>query len=246
MPNYGAEPNRENSHHLDPGDARTAQFPTGNGQGDDVQVGSETGYRWLSFPWSWGRWIGTGAAVGLGVLTYVLYLRARLPAGPSSLLGFVYALAGTWCFLHALCLSFLKDRARSGGRLGQLYALLQGHFSYALLSLVLLVLHSFGRMDPHLSGTYALVALIALVASGYLGKGLDQLLPRLIARELNTELVGAAPLHTDTTRRIARHYTLLTRWRQVHRVLAILALGLIVWHLVFVLEMYLTGQLPVP
>ena len=236
MPNANGQ---ENSHHLGHRAPLLPQFPSGNSRGDTV---SETGYPWLSFSWPWGRWVATGGVVGLGVLTYVLYLRARLPAEPSSLLGFTYALAGTWCFLNALSLSLLRDRARAGGRLGRLYAFLQGHFSYALLSLVLLALHSFGRMDPHLSGTYALVALIALVASGYLGKALDQLLPRLITRELANELVGSAPAQG----RSARYHSLITRWRQVHRALALLAGGLIAWHLFFVLELYLTGQLPVP
>jgi len=212
--------------------------------------------------------------VSLAVATYVLYLRAGLPAVPASLLGLGYALAGTGCFLCALCGYRAQRRARRVSRLGHLHTLLEWHYSYGVLALALLALHSFGHMDPHLSGTYAGFSLFALVGSGYLGRVLDHLLPRLAAMEVNRALAGEAdvlarmappvnlaPLLGPTRqlrdparpegdasalRRVAFYRSLRACWRRCHIALAGLACILTVWHLAYVIWLFLTGRLSVP
>ncbi len=236
----------------------------------------ETGYPWFSLSWprDWGRLGATAGVVSLAVATYVLYLRAGLPAEPASLLGLGYALAGTGCFLCALCGYRAQRRAHPVSRLGHLHTLLEWHYSYAILALALLALHSFGHMDPHLSGTYAGFSLFALVGSGYLGRVLDHLLPRLGAMEVNRALAGEAdvlarmappvnlaPLLGPTRqlrdparpasdasalRRVAFYRTLRACWRRCHIALAGLACILTVWHLAFVTWLFWTGRLSVP
>jgi hypothetical protein len=236
----------------------------------------ETGYPWITLSWpsDWGRLGATAGVVSLAVATYELYLRAGLPAEPSSLPGLGYALAGTGCFLCAPCGYRARRRVRPVSRLGHLHTHLEWHYSYALLALALLALHSFGHLDPHLSGTYAGLSLLALVGSGYLGRVLDHLLPRLAAMEVNRALAGEeealtlmtppvnlAPLlgptrqlrdparpvrEASALRRVTFYRSLRASWRRCHIALAGLACILTVWHLAFVMWLFLTGRLSVP
>jgi hypothetical protein len=236
----------------------------------------ETGYPWFSFSWptNWSRLGITAGVVSLAVATYVLYLRIKLPAEPASLPGLGYALVGTGCFLCALCGYRACRRARPTSRLGYLHTRLEWHYSYAILALALLTLHSFGHMDPHLSGTYAGLSLLGLVGSGYLGRALDHLLPRLAAMEMNRALAGEAdvlalttpavnlaPLlgpirqlrdparpasDADAMRRVTFYRSLRACWRRCHIALAGLACILTVWHLAFVTWLFLTGRLFIP
>jgi hypothetical protein len=48
-------------------------------------------------------------------------------------------------------------------------------------------MHSFGNFNPR-TGTYALYGMIALVISGFVGRTLDRVIPRLIAREVRKAL----------------------------------------------------------
>src|SRR5260370_17750055 len=50
-------------------------------------------------------------------------------------------------------------------------------------------MHSFGNFNPR-SGTYALYGMIALVVSGAVGRFLDRLMPRLIARQVHKALTA--------------------------------------------------------
>ncbi len=236
----------------------------------------ETGYPWFSPSWprNRGRLGATAGVMSLAVATYVWYLRTGLPAEPASLLGLGYALVGTGCFLCSLCGYRSRRRAHPISRLGHLHTLLEWHYSYAILALALLALHSFGHMDPHLSGTYAGFSLLALVGSGYLGRALDHLLPRLAAMEVNRALAGEADVLTRTTppvnlafllgptrqlrdparpasdagalRRVAFYRSLRAYWRRCHIALAGLTCILTVWHLAFVIWLFLTGRLSVP
>jgi len=236
----------------------------------------ETGYPWLSLAWpsDWGRLGATTSVVSLAVATYILYRQSGQPAEPASLPGLGYALAGTGCFLCALCGYRRRRRARPVSRLGHLHTRLEWHYSYALLALALLALHSFGHMDLRLSGTYAGLGLLALMVSGYLGRALDHLLPRLAAMEVNRALAGEADALSHTTpevnlapllgptrqlrdparpasnasalRRVTFYRTLRACWRRCHIALAGLTCILTVWHLAFVTWLFLTGRLSAP
>ncbi len=121
---------------------------------------------------------------------------------------------------------------------------------------------------------YAGFSLLALVGSGYLGRVLDHLLPRLAAMEVNRALAGEAdvlarmappvnlaPLFgptrqlrdparpasdADALRKVAFYRTLRACWRRCHIALAGLTCILTVWHLAFVTWLFCTGRLSVP
>lgn len=236
------------------------------------------GYPWFSFsrPRHWGRLAVTIGMISLGVITYVWYLQTGLPTVPTSLPGLAYALAGTVCFLCALCLYWLQRRLRLNYRFGLLHRRLKWHYSYALIGTVLLAFHSFGYMDSHLSGTYALLSLLMLVISGYIGRFLDRLLPRLSAVEVCRMLTeGAAPstgslpsrtttnlalppgpirlpspalpdAQTSAARKVALYRSLRVIWKRCHIILAGLACVMTAWHLGFVIWLFLTRQLTIP
>lgn len=57
------------------------------------------------------------------------------------------------------------------------------------MALVLLFLHSFGNFNPR-TGTYALYAMVALAISGFIGRWLDHIMPRLITEEARKALTA--------------------------------------------------------
>jgi hypothetical protein len=72
-------------------------------------------------------------------------------------------------------------------RVGQLNGSLQWHISFGIIALALLFLHSFGHFNPR-TGTYALWGMIALVISGIIGRALDRIVPKLIAKQVKHAL----------------------------------------------------------
>lgn len=127
--------------------------------------------------------------LGGGLGLYLWWGRFNADNSPDSLLGYAFAFGGIACFLLAgICYS-LTCRARRRA-IGKLNAALNWHIGFGLMGLGLLILHSFGNFNPR-SGTYALYGMLALVMCGIVGKGLDRLIPRLIAREVRKALTGS-------------------------------------------------------
>ena len=84
------------------------------------------------------------------------------------------------------CCIAIRRHARKRG-IGQLNKALNWHIFLAIIGLFLLAMHSFGDFNPR-TGTYALYGMIALVISGFVGRVLDRLMPRLIASEVRKAL----------------------------------------------------------
>src|SRR5207247_2862311 len=105
---------------------------------------------------------------------------------PNGIVGLSYALAGI-TFLLLAAVGYGIRRRSSRGSLGQLNAALNWHVFFAIMGLALLVMHSFGNFNPR-SGTYALYSMIALAVSGFLGRVLDHVMPRLMAGEVHKAL----------------------------------------------------------
>ena len=126
--------------------------------------------------------------IGIGGALFVWYTHTGGDPFPDSTVGLGYATAGTLCLILATILYTLRRRARRRG-IGQLNAALQWHIAFAVTGLLLLFMHSFGHFNPR-SGTYALYGMIALVISGFIGKLLDAILPRLIAQEAQKALTA--------------------------------------------------------
>jgi hypothetical protein len=125
---------------------------------------------------------------GAGLAFCLWYSRYGSDPTPDSLVGLAYAVAGTILLLLAGLLYSLRRRARKKV-IGGLRSALGWHMFFALTGLTLIFCHSFGNFNPR-SGTYALYGLIALVVSGLVGRALDRLMPRLIAREASKALTA--------------------------------------------------------
>lgn len=148
------------------------------------------GYPWLFF--SAGRSWVSGLIVTLAVIVSagVFYVWDELfgnDASPDSIVGYTYAIAGTLCLVLATVLYGWRRRSRNKRVLGQLNAALNWHIFLAIIGLALLLMHSFGNLNPR-TGTYALYGMIALTVSGVVGRILDRLMPRLIANEVDKAL----------------------------------------------------------
>src|SRR5205085_12512100 len=120
---------------------------------------------------------------------YLSYIHNSNDAAPDSIAGLGYAILGTTSLLLAGILYSIRRRSRNKRALGQLNTALNLHVFFAIIGLALLFMHSFGNFNPR-TGTYALYGLIALVISGFVGRALDHLMPRLIARQVHTALTA--------------------------------------------------------
>lgn len=132
------------------------------------------------------RLLVTILILGAGIAFYAWYSRTSPDASPDSIAGYGFAILGTLFAIMAGVL-FSRRRRQPKKRVGQLHASLQWHMCFAVIALVFLFLHSFGNFNPR-TGTYALYGMIALAVSGFIGKMLDRLVPRLIAGEANRAL----------------------------------------------------------
>lgn len=149
----------------------------------------ETGYPWLFFHRGRSRASGlviTIIVCGLSVAFYVWYSQSGYETTPDSWAGLGYAVIGTVFLILAAVLYSIRRRLRQRV-VGQLNASLNWHVLLAMMGLVVLFLHAFGHFAP-ISGTFALFSMIVLVISGFVGRVLDHLLPRLIAREVDKVL----------------------------------------------------------
>jgi hypothetical protein len=124
----------------------------------------------------------------LGAALYIWYGRVSNDPTPDSIVGLGYAFAGTAFLILAAVLYMLRRRSSRRG-IGQLHAALQWHVCFGVVGLVLLFMHSFGNFNPR-SGTFALYGMIALAVSGFVGRLLDRVMPRLVANQVRKALTA--------------------------------------------------------
>jgi len=126
------------------------------------------------------------AILAASVGFFVWCTRVSNDMGGDSFAGLVFAVASTvFMFLAAVAFSL---RRRSPKRtVGDLNAVLNWHVCFGVISLVMVFLHAFGNYNPR-TGTYALYGMIALVISGFVGRFLDRVMPRLMAQRVRRAL----------------------------------------------------------
>ncbi len=156
-----------------------------------LPYGGERGYPAFFLNLRAGWLISAGVTIVIAVVAWFIYTwyaqHSNDPA-PDSPLGYIYATIGSGLMIFAL-LGFSKRRRSSQRVVGQLNKTLNLHMFAGVLSLAFLAMHSFGNLNPR-SGTYALYGMIAMAISGFIGRWLDQLMPRLIAKEVDKALTA--------------------------------------------------------
>ena len=155
------------------------------------ELRGEKGYSWLYLyltrSWSVALLV-TLCIVAAGGAFYLWYDHPGNDTTPDGTAGLVYAFIGTGFFILAAVIYALRRRSHKRDT-GQLHAALNWHVFLALIALALLFMHAFGHFAA-ISGTYALYGLIVLVMSGVIGRILDRVMPRLIAREVDKVLTA--------------------------------------------------------
>jgi hypothetical protein len=152
----------------------------------------KSGYSWLFFTGGSAqvvRILITFLVIIPAIVFFVWYVRNGNDASPDSLVGFGFAISGTFFLILAAVLYSRRRRSQKKGVVGKLNASLQWHICFAVLGLTLLCLHSFGNFNPR-SGTYALYGMVALVISGFIGRILDRIVPFLITSEVQRALTA--------------------------------------------------------
>lgn len=124
--------------------------------------------------------------IGACSALYIWYSQSKYDTSPDSPLGLGYAVIGTLFFILA-AVSYSLRRRLLKRAMGQLNAALNWHIVFAIMGLVTLFMHSFGHFSL-ISGTLSLYSLIALSLTGLIGRLLDRIMPRLIAREVDFAL----------------------------------------------------------
>lgn len=201
----------------------------------------------------------TVIVVGAASTFYIWYYQFGNDRAPDSFVGYSFAVAGTLCTTLATTLYALRRRSQKL-TMGQLNTALNWHIFLAVMAIAFLLMHSFGNFHAK-TGTYALYSLIALIVSGCVGRVLDRFMPWLIAREVDTmltiqgddrlediSLILQAKQQMAEIRKGKRamqreqFYRYVIRyWRGFHVGLALLTIGLIIWHLLYVGELMLNA-----
>ncbi|GAC1669138.1 MAG: hypothetical protein NVS9B9_28570 [Ktedonobacteraceae bacterium] len=153
-----------------------------------LQAG-ETGYPLLSFHMRRSWVIGLTVTLivsSLSAVFYIWYSQAGFETTPDSWAGLGYAVIGTIFLVLAAVMYSMRRRLRKRV-VGQLNTSLNWHAFLAIIGLFVLFLHAFDHFEL-ISGTFALFSLIALVISGFVGRALDNVMPRLIARQVDKVL----------------------------------------------------------
>ena len=214
-------------------------------------IPGERGYSWLYVPIT-KTWLlallGTLITAAIAGGIYLWYSQFGNDIAPDSILGLLFASAGTLCFLLSATL-YIRHRRSQRRKAGQLNGTLHWHIFLAILSLILLLMHSFGNFNAR-SGTYALYGMIALVVSGVIGRLMDRIMPRLLAAEvakrltlqqvceLNTRLQQVMAKELERSVQNEDFYrSVIHYWRIFHIALALITVCLVAWHLVFVLQL---------
>jgi uncharacterized membrane protein YdcZ (DUF606 family) len=110
---------------------------------------------------------------------YHWYATSSSDVSPDSVFGYGFAIAGTLLLLLVGIGYVLRKRVRRNWA-HTLHTMLSWHIVGGMLGLLLILMHAAGNFHPR-SGTYALYALLALVASGIIGRLIDRLAPRYMA-----------------------------------------------------------------
>ena len=150
---------------------------------------SEKGYPWLFFHprSSWGTRLLLALLVCvLSGAFYIWYGQSGYDTTPDSWAGLGYAVLGTIFLILAAVLYSIRRRLRKR-TIGQLNTSLHWHVLLAITGLIVLFMHAFGHFAM-ISGTFALYSMVVLVISGFVGRILDHIIPRLIAREVDKVL----------------------------------------------------------
>ena len=239
------------------------------------RIQHEKGYTWLHFHTNRASKKGllvTCIVIGAGCAFYAWYAHFGHDVAPDSSVGLIFAIAGTLCFLLA-SMGYTRSRTSRKRGIGQLNNALNWHVFFALIGLALLIMHSFGNFNAK-TGTYALYGLIVLMVSGFVGRFLDRVVPRLIAAEVDSVLtaqgedriehlsqrlqtltvsqpsivMASANKYLAEIQRVQHamqreqfYRALILYWRRLHLLLAIITIALIIWHLVYVVQLFLIG-----
>jgi hypothetical protein len=200
-------------------------------------------YSWFSLDPNSARGISLLVAlvvIALSIFLLIFYSYFSDDLAPDSLVGYICAIAGT-LFILLAALGYTRRRRSHKRSIGRLNASLHWHISFGMIALTLLFLHSFGNFNPR-SGTYALYSMIALVISGTIGRISGRLVPKLITHEVKyvlTEQKGEHPGVHSALQREEFYRVILSYWRIGHVGLALVTLGLTLWHLEYVATLLL-------
>jgi hypothetical protein len=151
----------------------------------------EKGYPWINFHSSPERIttiVVTLLLVAVATAIFIVYSRLSNDVSPDSIAGYGYAFTGS-ALLVLAAIGYTRQRSSLKRGVGKLNGALNWHICFAVVGLVVLFMHSFGNFNPR-TGTYALYGMIALVLSGFIGRFLDHLMPRLITEEVRKALTG--------------------------------------------------------
>jgi hypothetical protein len=151
----------------------------------------ERGYPWININLNAER-ITTIVAmlllIGVATAIFIVYSRLSNDVSPDSVAGYGYAFTGS-ALLVLAAIGYTRQRRSNKREIGKLNNALNWHICFAIVGIVLLFMHSFGNFNPR-TGTYALYGMVALVISGFIGRALDQLMPRLITEEVRKALTN--------------------------------------------------------
>jgi hypothetical protein len=149
----------------------------------------DKGYSWVFFHPS-NQWklslLVSLAILAISVGFFVWCTRVSDDMGGDSFAGLVFAVGST-VFMFLAAVSFSLRRRASKRSVGELNAVLNWHVCFGVIALVMVFLHAFGNYNPR-TGTYALYGMIALVISGFIGRFLDRVMPRLMAQRVRKAL----------------------------------------------------------
>lgn len=160
----------------------------------------ERGYPLLFFYLrsSWGyRLLVALLVCALSGAFYIWYSQSGYDTTPDSWAGLGYATFGTIFLILAALLYSIRRRLRKRA-IGQLNASLHWHVLLAIVGLIVLFMHAFGHFAM-ISGTFALYSMVTLTISGFVGRILDHVMPRLIAREVDKVLTMQGDDGVETT-----------------------------------------------
>lgn len=191
-------------------------------------------------PLSFSRAERRAAIVGLAlalllIALYAWYLQGNEIAA-SSIPGLLFATSGTLLLLLVGIGYALRKRWALTWP-GLLHRYLAWHMVGGLLGLLLIFLHTAGNLEQT-SGTWTFYGLVGVVISGVVGRMLDWLCPHLAARAALQALDASGVRRRGARRQVAaamqreqQALWAIRAWRQVHRGISLIALGLLLWHL---------------
>ncbi len=128
--------------------------------------------------------------LAVAIASYMVYVRSFAPSGPKggSLMGLIYGMLGTAMMVFAALLAARK--LVPTWRIGSAQFWLRGHIWLGTLSVVFILFHS-GFGWGGLLENWLWITFIVVIATGFFGLLLQQLLPRLLTTRIPLETFGA-------------------------------------------------------